>query len=259
MSDSLQLQHLHLRIADLDRSLGFYVNQLGFTLLHRQEREATLGTAAAGPALLALTEDRTAPPAGPDAAGLFHGAVLLPDRGALGRWLQFAAAAGVEFDGFADHGVSEAVYLSDPDGNGLEFYRDRPRPEWPVEDGRLAMFTRALAVRDVLAAGGPPRENPLAGADWGHLHLRVTDLAASRDYYAAHLGLTVTQDTFPGACFLAAGGYHHHLGLNVWGHPRQPQPAATLGLVSATFRIAGGGERELPAPEGYTLRLISAG
>lgn len=255
----LQLLRLHLRVSDLDRSLGFYANQLGFSILGREQGGATLGSSSDGPVLLQLTEDKAAPATGPDSAGLFHGAVLLPDRGALGCWLQFAAGAGVEFDGFADHGVSEAIYLSDPDGNGLEFYRDRPRSEWPMQNGRLAMFTRALAVRELLAAGGGARENPLTGARWGHLHLRVTDLAASRSFYERRLGVSVMQDTFPGAAFLAADGYHHHLGLNIWGQPSRPKSASSLGLVSATFQVPdGAGEREVAAPEGYTLKLAAA-
>lgn len=259
MPESLQLQHLHLRVSNLARSLAFYADQLGFSVVGRGEGSASLGAKPGGPALLQLTEDSTAAPAGPDSAGLFHGALLLPDRAALGRWLQFAADAGVEFDGFADHGVSEAIYLSDPDGNGLEFYRDRPRAEWPVQNGKLAMYTRDLAVRELLAAGGSARPAPLAGARWGHLHLRVTDLDGSRSFYQNHLGVSVMQDTFPGASFLAADGYHHHLGLNIWGQPRRTKPPAALGLVSATFQIpAGGGERELAAPEGYTLKLSPA-
>lgn len=175
-----------------------------------------------------MTEDRAAAAAGPAAAGSFHG-------------------------------FGEALYLNDPAGNGLESYRDRPRADWPVQNGRLAMFTRNLAVRQLRAAGGTTRKKPLAGAVWGHLHLRVTALAESRCFYERHLGVSVRQDSFPGALFLAAGGYHQHVGLNVWGRPTQPKPAAALGLVSATFQTpAQRGHRELAAPEGYTLRLAAA-
>jgi catechol 2,3-dioxygenase len=258
MPRSLQLLRLHLRVADLARSLSFYSTQLGFKVLRHADRRAELGTSQDAPGLLELSEDKNAVATGPEAAGLFHGAVLLPDRGALGRWLQFAAATGAEFDGFADHGVSEAVYLSDPDGNGLEFYADRPQADWPRESGKLTMFTRSLGVRELVAASGSVRPNPLAESRWGHLHLRVMDLARSRAFYEAELGVTVMQDSLPGAAFLAADGYHHHLGLNTWGQPRYPKPADALGLVSATFQHpTAGNDRELAAPEGYTLELAS--
>jgi catechol 2,3-dioxygenase len=170
MNPSLQLTSIDLRVSDLSRALDFYVRQLGFVVVRQTGRRAELANTVAAPAILALTEDREAPPALPGSAGLFHAALLLPTRAALGSWLQHAAEAGVAFDGFSDHGVSEALYLSDPDGNGLEFYVDRPRDAWPLKDGRLAMVTLPLDTASLLRAGQLSQSQALVAARWGHLH-----------------------------------------------------------------------------------------
>jgi catechol 2,3-dioxygenase len=278
MTASLQLASLHLRVPDLARSVEFYAGKLGFVVVARDTTHAELATSPSdlpagalakegasapegmpgAPAILTLTEDRAAPSAPRDAAGLFHAALLLPSRTALGGWLRHAAAHGVEFDGFSDHGVSEAIYFSDPDGNGLEFYADRPRDTWPfAANGEIAMGTRPLALPGLLAAAPPAGAAPLAGARWGHLHLRVTDLDRSEKFYRDSLGVAVTQRSYPGARFLAADGYHHHLGLNTWGHPRAPRPPAALGLAGATFARAGvTGTQTVRDPDGIVLRIV---
>jgi len=257
--NSLHLSSVELRVADLARSVDFYAGKLGFLVTSRDAARAELAVEKNSPAILTLTEDRTAPAAPRDAAGLFHAALLLPSRPALGAWLRGAAERGVEFEGFSDHGVSEAIYFSDPDGNGLEFYRDRSRDQWPpAADGEVAMFTRPLALPSLLAEAAPASATPLAGARWGHLHLRVTDLARSERFYRNALGVTLTQGNFPGARFLAADGYHHHLGLNTWGAPHQPQPAGALGLVQATFARTGAAENIARDPDGLTLRVVVA-
>jgi catechol 2,3-dioxygenase len=256
---SLRLTSIDLRVHDLARSVEFYADKLGFVVRSRTVVQAELAVDQNSPAILTLTEDRTAPAAPRDAAGLFHAALLLPSRPALGAWLRFAGDRGVEFEGFSDHGVSEAIYFSDPDGNGLEFYRDRPRDQWPPSPnpGEVAMFTRALSLPSVLAEASPATNSPLIGATWGHLHLRVTDLARSEKFYRDTLGVAVTQASYPGARFLAADGYHHHLGLNTWGHPHSPRPPGALGLASATFAHAGKtAARELRDPDGIALRVI---
>jgi catechol 2,3-dioxygenase len=255
----LDLRHVQLSVSDLARSTDFYARQIGFVLIRDDPGRAEFAAEAGGPVLLTLTEDRTAAPAPPDAAGLFHAALLLPSRAALGRWLRRTADAGVEFDGFSDHGVSEAVYLTDPDGNGLEFYSDRPPDGWPRRNGEIAMFTRPLELPGLLAEGAAaPAAPPLAGAHWGHLHLRVTDLERSDKFYQSALGVSLTQGSYPGARFLAADGYHHHLGLNTWGQPRRPQPAGGLGLVEATFARTGvTAEQCQRDPDGIALRLVA--
>jgi catechol 2,3-dioxygenase len=260
MTPSLQLRSIELRVSDLPRSLDFYVRQLGFIPLHQAAGHADLAVDAGGPAVLMLTEDRSAPPAPPGSAGLFHSALLLPDRKSLGAWLRHAGENGVEFDGFSDHGVSEAVYLTDPDGNGLEFYSDRPRDQWPRHGGQIGMFTHPLDVPALLALGADaPAHPPLAGARWGHLHLRVTGLERSGAFYRPLLGVEVTQSSYPGALFLAADGYHHHLGLNTWGRPRAPQPPGALGLVEATFARTGvASPQRVRDPDGIALQLVAS-
>lgn len=274
MTDSVQLTSVHLRVSDLARSLAFYTGQLGFVVRERSSATAAdssphaqLATAPDAPALLELTEDRSAVAAPSDAAGLFHAALLFPSRAALGRWLAHAAERHVEFDGFSDHGVSEAIYFTDPDGNGLEFYVDRPRAQWPFRNGELAMMTAPLNVRDLLSAGSPaapvssgasPSTRPpvLAGARWGHLHLRVSDLDRAEEFYSGALHLSLMQRFGANARFLAADGYHHHLGLNNWGGVRRAQPAGALGLVATTFSAATTSAPESQRdPDGLTLRL----
>lgn len=255
MSDSLALRLVELRVPDLARSREFYVG-LGFQPVQEADASVTLAVAPGEPPILRLLEAADAKPPPANAAGLFHAALLFPHRAALGSWLRHAIARGLEFDGASDHAVSEALYFSDPDGNGLEFYADRPREMWPFVDGQIAMVTEHLDLDSLLATAAPPSAAPLAGAHWGHLHLRVRDLDRSEHFYTETLGMQVMQRTYPGARFLAADGYHHHLGLNVWGHPTEPQPAHALGLARATFaRRNASGSRELRDPDGIVIAV----
>ena len=239
MNPTLQLRSVQLRVSDLGRSVDFYTKKLGFHLANQSGSQVDLATIAHASPLLRLTEDVAAPAPPRDASGLFHVALRLPSRAALGRWLQETAQAGVEFDGFSDHGVSEALYLADPDGNGIEVYADRPPSAWVYHGGRLQMGTLPLALPDLLAAGVTRVERPLTGADWGHLHLRVAALDTSEAFYCSTLGMVTTVSLGSGARFLAADGYHHHLGLNTWGGVRQPQVPGRLGLIEAVFAHAG--------------------
>jgi catechol 2,3-dioxygenase len=260
MSSSLQITSVHLRVANLARSVDFYTRQLGFVAQEISANRASLSVAGNSAPLLALVSEPSARPAEPDSAGLFHAACLLPSCAALGAWLQHAMKSRVEFDGGSDHGVSEALYLSDPDGNGLEFYCDRPRHAWPfAATGELAMITAQLDVPSLLLDSAKHLATPLDGAHWGHLHFRVTDLDRSEAFYRHSLGLTVTQRSLPGARFLAAGGYHHHVGLNTWGRPRLPHSATASGLIEATFSIPDIVEPQtLTDPDGITLRVTAS-
>ncbi|MBL9200086.1 MAG: VOC family protein [Opitutaceae bacterium] len=258
MPVSLQLSAVRLRVADLARAHAFYTQRLGFVSVGAPPNESRLAVGADAPPVLTLTPAPGALTAPRDAAGLFHAALVLPDRPTLGAWLRFAESRGVEFDGFSDHGVSEAIYLTDPEGNGLEFYADKPRAAWPfAANGDLAMVTRPLAVREVLAQAKLPNSAaPLSGSRWGHLHLRVTELERSEEFYRAQLDLARTQGSYPGARFLAADGYHHHVAINTWGAPRRMQPVGALGLAGATFGRAGiSTARDLVDPDGIRLRL----
>jgi catechol 2,3-dioxygenase len=189
--------------------------------------------------------------------GLFHLAILVPGRPDLARALQRVAEAGWHLSGASDHLVSEALYLSDPEGNGIELYRDRPRDQWPVRDGSVQMATLPLDLDGVL--GELRREDATAGMPtgtrMGHVHLNVGDLGAAEAFYSGALGFEVTVRGYPGALFVSAGGYHHHLGLNTWAGEAAPAPPpGSLGLRQ--FEII------LPSPESLAFeedRLREAG
>jgi catechol 2,3-dioxygenase len=227
---STHIGRVFLRCQDLSRCVAFYRDALGLEVLERSAELAFLG--AGGRALLGLISAPDARAAG-RAPGLYHVALLLPDRASLGAFLAHAVRSRLALQGASDHGVSEAIYLADPEGNGIEVYRDRPREAWPRRGERVAMGTGPIDGEGLLAEAGQagPFRAP-AGTLVGHVHLRVADAAAAAARYRDDLGMDVTQADFPGARFLSAGGYHHHLGVNEWetrGAPaRQPE---TLGLA----------------------------
>jgi catechol 2,3-dioxygenase len=224
---------VHLTVSDLDRSAAFYTQVAGLRPGETDNGEMAL-SAADGRVLVALHGDSSAPRLDPRATGLFHLAILLPTRLDLAFALARLSAARWPLDGASDHLVSEALYLSDPDGNGIEIYRDRPREEWQVRDGQLQMATLPLDLRDVageLAAATDPQPAVPAGTTIGHVHLQVAQLDEVERFYAGVLGFEVTVRGYPGALFVAAGGYHHHLGLNTWNSlGSQPPVAGAIGL-----------------------------
>lgn len=216
---SLRLGRVRLAVSDLGRSIAFYRDLLGLTLVHHAGPIATLG--AGSQPLLELEEGPDIrPPARGTRLGLYHVALLLPERRALGALLRHLAGQGVH-PGASDHLVSEALYLRDPDGLGLEVYVDRPAAQWGrAPSGELAMATAPLDVEELLAeAAGTPWEGMPSGSRIGHLHLHVGSLKDAARFYADGVGLQPTVTTYPGALFLAAEGYHHHLGLNTWAGP----------------------------------------
>lgn len=221
-----------LTVADLVRSLRFYTDVLGLAVAESSQDYAVL--AAGERPLLHLVEQRGARPKPADATGLYHFALLLPSRPDLARWLRHVAGQRWPLQGWADHGVSEAIYLADPDGNGIEVYRDRPRVEWPVARGELQMVTDPLDAQGLLrlADSDDTRWQGLpAGTTMGHIHLHVAALQPALDFYAGLLGLDVMQRYGPSAAFVSAGGYHHHVGLNTWaGVGAPPPPPNTAGL-----------------------------
>jgi catechol 2,3-dioxygenase len=226
---------VRLRVADIDALLEFYERAIGLRTLERRDGLVALG-AGDGMALVELVSAPGAPPEPPVSTGLFHLAILVPTRAELAAAIRRLSGAGWQLTGASDHLVSEALYLNDPEGNGIEIYRDRPREEWRHgPDGELAMATLPLDLRDVLTElvvleDGP---GPMAsGTRIGHVHLRVSELASAERFYAGALELDVTVRSYPGALFVAAGGYHHHIGLNIWqsaGAPAPPEGA--LGLA----------------------------
>ncbi|KAB2969823.1 MAG: VOC family protein [Thermoanaerobaculia bacterium] len=212
-----------LQVADLERSLEFYRETLGLTLLGQDGGMASLGVGAGS--LVELRERRGARSAGRGRLGLFHFAILLPDRASLGRFVRHLADLGVHA-GAGDHLVSEAFYLADPDGLGIEVYADRPRESWRRRGRELMMATDPVDVAAVVAAGESAAWDAMPErATMGHVHLHVGDLALASRFYSAALGFDRVVWSYPGALFLSAGGYHHHLGTNVWAGPGA-RPAA---------------------------------
>jgi catechol 2,3-dioxygenase len=238
MHPETTIDSVHLTIADLDRSVRFYEAQLGFTIHRRDEPTAWLG--AGGDDLLVVTENERAPRVR-GTTGLYHFAVLVPSRAELARSLQRLVETGTAMQGFADHGVSEALYLADPDGNGIEIYRDRPRTDWPFVGGRLRMGTDPLDIDDLLreVTGGPGAWTGLAAETRiGHVHLHVSRLSDAERFYVEVLGFEVMQRYAGTALFVAAGGYHHHIGLNTWaGVGAPPPPAGAIGLRHFVVRL----------------------
>jgi len=205
---------VHLIVADLEASLGFYQDLLGFRPAERTNGRVTFSATGSLPAHLILSAKTGARRR--RTAGLYHFAIVLPTRGDLSRALRHLIETRVPIEGASDHGVSEALYLHDPEGNGIEIYADRPRVRWPVRGGTLTMGTTALDVEDLLAQDAGPWEGMPEGTRIGHVHLHVADLARAEQFYAGVLGFDVTVRGYPGALFLSAGGYHHHIGLNTW-------------------------------------------
>jgi catechol 2,3-dioxygenase len=251
---SVQLTDLTLRVADLAHVQAFYQDVLGFAPLEAASGTATLAPPGASVGLMILHAAPNAPPRPRGAAGLFHVAFLYPDRAALARALQRLLELGVPI-GSADHGVSEALYLSDPEGNGIELYADRPPAAWPPRgpDGQLTMYTEALDIPAVLTEAHEPGPLLPTTTRIGHVHLSVADLGHAERFYGDALGFTVMQRSYPGALFLGRDGYHHHVGANIW-RSRQAAVPGTLGLVEFTLRVS--------SPDDFatiTTRLNAAG
>ena len=227
-----------LIVADLKRCTDFYHQTIGLTVRQSDGQHTSLGTGLQE--FLVLRHMPHAPPAG-ITTGLYHIAFLLPGRQYLARQLLHFERTGVQLSGAADHDVSEALYLTDPEGNGLEIYRDRPRDEWRYPGGHLQMGTKALDWRDLLAAADStePFTGMPAGTRLGHIHLRVSDLAASEAFYRDVLAMDLTARYGHDAAFLSYNGYHHHLGINTWesrGAP--PAPIGARGLDHFSLRMA---------------------
>jgi len=224
-----------LTVSDLARSRAFYETALGLGVREADDGTLAFGVPGGGD-LVRLYGDASAPALDRRATGLYHLAILFGTRLDLAHALARLAEAHWSLDGVADHLVSEALYLSDPDGNGIELYRDRPRDEWRYADGQLEMATLPLDLRglaDELAAADGPQPAAPAGTMIGHVHLQVAGIPDAEAFYHGVLGFDVMTRGYPGALFVSAGGYHHHLGLNTW-HSAGSGPAApgTVGLRS---------------------------
>jgi catechol 2,3-dioxygenase len=245
-----------LAVADLDRSVRFYTEAIGLRVLKRGESEAILGAGDAP--LLVLQEQPGALPWMTDQmTGLYHFAMLVPTRADLGRWLHHYLSTEYPPPGQGDHIVSEALYLRDPDGHGIEVYRDRPREGWHWENGRVRMGGGPVDIRGMMAeaaATGETWSGLAAGTIIGHVHLQVGDIGLAEDFYHRILGFDVVSG-MQSALFVSAGGYHHHLGLNIWhskGAPPAPKDTATLRFFSLAMPTA-------EARDAVATRLAAAG
>lgn len=234
----IRLGPVTLQVADLERSLAYYGGVLGFRVADQAPGRATLAAHGDAAPVVILHERPGAVPVPPRGRlGLYHVAILLPDRAALGRFLAHLSANGVRA-GASDHLVSEALYLHDPDGLGIEVYADRPRSAWRTEARQLVMATEPLDLRDVVrAAGGAAWTGMPAGTAMGHVHLHVGDIHAAADFYHDGLGLDKVVWSYPGALFLSAGGYHHHLGVNTWAAGAAPAGERDARLLEWEIRL----------------------
>jgi catechol 2,3-dioxygenase len=245
ISPATTLGAVHLTVSDLDRSMRYYETAVGLQMVERDDGRATLGVA--GRPLLVLVEVPGAPSAA-GYTGLYHFALLLPERVELARWLAHAARDRVPLTGLSDHFVSEAIYLTDPDGHGIEIYQDRPRETW---EGLVAarMTTLPLDVDGLLGELADPATEPFdglpAGTVMGHVHLKVSEIPDTIGFYRDVLGFGLMAQLGRQAAFLSAGGYHHHIGANTWESRSAPAPPeGCAALRHATIVLPGAEERE---------------
>lgn len=280
LSTPVHVEAAALKVRDLDAMSTYYQQVLGLVVLSRDGDRVTLG--AGGTALLHLERRPGAALEAPSAAGLFHIAYLMPTRQDLARWLVHAAMIQVPVDGFADHHVSEAIYLTDPEGNGIEVYSDRPKERWEWRDGLVTMGTAELDIDSIASLADRTRDTYSQAPDAlriGHIHLRVGDVATARHFYGTLIGLDSTRGNRPDAAFLSSGGYHHHVAVNSWnsrGAERRNPAQTGLDWFSLTvtdkavfdaqterLKAAGIGKREASTysvedPWGTGIRLIGS-
>ena len=241
-----------LAVADIERSIRFYTDVIGLTLLARDGDDAQMG---AGDEPLLLLHGQAGLSRVRRATGLYHFALLLPSRADLGDALQHYVDANAPIGGFADHAVSEAIYLTDPDGHGIEVYRDRPRAEWPYRGNTLGMTTEPIDFQGVLRSQSGTWRGLPPGTMMGHIHLQVAQIEATERFYIDLLGLDPVIRYGPSATFLSANGYHHHIGGNTWaGVGLPPAPADAARLLWYEIR-----QPDAAAVEAIAARLDAAG
>jgi catechol 2,3-dioxygenase len=260
---SLRIAAVHLAVADLPRSAEFYERVLGLPLISRDDEHALLGADASRPAL-ELSAIGAPTLLSPHTTGLFHVAWLHPTRAALADTVRRIAGSRWPIEGASDHGVSEALYLSDPDGLGIEIYADRPRAQWerPADGRGVRMFTRSLDLEDLLAQssseiGDSAIDEIAPGTSIGHVHLKVADVPRAVAFYRDRLGFE-EQAQLPSAAFVSAGGYHHHIGLNSWqssGADAPPPSAPQLREIDFELDDEAPHPQALSDPDGIELRF----
>ena len=232
LPESTHLGRVRLQVADLNRSIAFYEKVLGMKVLRRGGDSASLGPHDEDREIVRLRHLSSARPVPRRGLlGLYHFAILLPDRASLGKFVAHLGEIGA-YAGMSDHFVSEAVYLTDPDGLGIEVYADRPRDAWKYDERQLYMTTNHLDVDDLIrSAGGEPWNGMPRGTVLGHVHLYVDDIDKAESFYHQALGFDKVVWSYPGALFMSAGGYHHHLGTNTWARGAPPASDADARLL----------------------------
>jgi catechol 2,3-dioxygenase len=280
LPEQARVGRVRLQVSDLLRSIPYYTDVLGCAVSGRDDGRAVLATAEGAPLIELYEQKGIRPVPRHGRLGLYHFAILLPDRQALGRFVAHLSEVGA-YAGSADHLVSEALYLADPDGLGIEVYADRPRGQWKTNGREIAMATEPLDLRALVRAGaGEPWIGMPAGTTIGHVHFHVTTLRDAEAFYHSALGFDKVVWSYPGALFFSAGGYHHHVGTNTWaaGAPiatahdarllewelRLPA-AGDVASAAASAAHAGyeireaGDDRLITDPSGITVRLTTQG
>ncbi len=251
---SRSISHVALTVRDLDAMAGFYQTALGLVSLGGDGETRRLG--AGDQVLLELRGDKAARIADPHQAGLFHTAFLLPARADLGRWLRHVAEIGQQLTGASDHGVSEAIYLNDPEGNGIEVYADRAPETWDWQGARVTMFTKMLDLEGLIAASPGEWAGAPDGSTVGHVHLQVGDLGSADGFFQRDLGLARTFDG-PGGAWYGWNGYHHHLAGNVWNsRGAGPRDLSQTGLAEVVLSAPDAAGQVLSDPWGTPFRLL---
>lgn len=238
LPDQTRLSQVHLRTTSISSMLEFYAGVLELKPSQVSISQNVLSAIPESPGFIVLSEDRNAALRPLRSTGLYHFALRFPTRNDLARAYQRLTEAGYPVSGASDHGVSEAIYLSDPDGNGVELYADRPRSQWQWRNNQVLMRTSPLDVENLLSStvSEPIRTEFPSGVDLGHIHLHVADLPTSERFYSDFLGLAITQRSYPGALFFAADNYHHHIAVNTWSGKTAP-PGNSVGLISYRFEV----------------------
>src|SRR4030095_4934125 len=238
--DNTHIQSVDLRVNDIKESLHFYSYLLGLKENKIESSEVNLYSDFNKPYLIKLVEDKNSKQASPKSPGLYHTAIRLPSRKELGRVFMRLFERKYKFQGFSDHLVSESIYLADPEGNGIELYADRPKQGWVYKNGQVEMdtiplnlniITKEVDVSDEWTGIHPE-------TDIGHIHLKVSNIFKAEKFYSNIIGFKVSNASYPGALFLAANGYHHHIGTNIWqSRNTSPSSDGFLGLISFTINI----------------------
>ncbi len=239
--DSAIIQSIDLRVRDLTTSLEFYINQLGFREIERTDKEVYISSDGKYPYMFKLTENSNAPVRIKGTAGLYHIAVLFPNRKELARVFMRLFRNNIKFQGFSDHLVSEAIYLSDPDGNGIEIYADRPRNTWIWKNDEVVMDSLPLDLSVITNEldNGEVWNGIHPDTKLGHIHLNISDLRRAEEFYNELLGFSISNYSYPGAKFFSAGGYHHHIAGNTWTtNKKLLRDERSLGMTSFTIKLS---------------------